>query len=97
MIKKTQKLSFRFEVDQSVRIEELNRDTIIGIGDQHAQFAYRLPRKIKRRFNEYFRRMGKAHRCAPMLFAAAIVLSLRKSKKMLPRLLLTPNTLVMKV
>lgn len=71
----------KLEVDQSVRIEELNRDTIIGIGGKDFQRSYRLPRKIKRYFNEQFRRHGKQKRCAPSLFAAAVVLALSKSEQ----------------
>lgn len=69
----------KFEVDQSVRIEELNRDTAIGIGSKDVQRAFILPRKVKRHFNKHFRRLGKPRQCASTLFAASIVIALQKS------------------
>ncbi len=69
-----------FDVDQSVRVEELNRDTIIGIGSKSKQYSFRLSRKTKRFFNEYFRKLGQPRYCAPVVFAAAVILSLRKTK-----------------
>lgn len=71
----------KLEVDQSVRIEELNRDTIIGVGNSRIQYAALLPRKVKRHFNEEFRRQGKPHRCGPTVFAAAVILALSSCGK----------------
>ena len=69
------------EVDQAVRIEELNRDTIIGVGSKDQQHAFRLSRKTKRFLNEYFRKLGKPRQGAPIVFAAVVILALRKSNK----------------
>lgn len=74
------KKQFRFDVDQSVRIEELNRDSVIGIANSDRSLAYVIPRKTKRYFNELFRRQGKPRQCAPAIFAASIVASLRLGK-----------------
>ncbi len=68
----------RFEVDQSVKIEQLNQDTVIGIANKKVSIAYVIPRKIKRHFNEHFRKLGQPKKCAPTLFAAAIVAILKK-------------------
>ena len=69
----------KVEVDQSIRIEQLNQDTIIGIGTNRMEFACRLPAKIKRHYNERFRRIGKPRFCAPMVFAAAVIVAINKS------------------
>jgi len=70
----------RLEIDQSVRIEELNRNTVIGITNGINGVSYIIPRKAKRHFNEQFRREGKPRQCAPTIFAVAIVTSLQLLK-----------------
>lgn len=70
----------RYELDQSVRIEELNRDTVIGIGSKEERHAFVLPRKVKRRLNEAFRLQGQPKKCAPSVFAVAIVIAFRKAE-----------------
>ncbi len=72
--------SLRFEVDQSIRIEETNKDTVIGISNKQISIAMILPRKTKRHFMEDFRRRGISKRFGPVLFAVAIIATLKKSK-----------------
>ncbi len=71
---------YRFEVDQSVKIEQLNQDTILGVANKKMSISYVISRKTKRHFNEYFRRQGQPKKCAPTIFAAAIVIALKKEK-----------------
>ncbi len=78
MKSRPQQKQFRFEVDQSVRIEELNRDTVIGAANKDKSIAMILPRKVKRHFNEDFRRLGKPRQFAPLLFAGGIVILFQK-------------------
>lgn len=80
----------RFEVDQSIRIEETNRDTVIGIANKHHGVAVLLPRKIKRHFMEDFRRRGISKRFGPTLFAAGIIATLKQSK-------LNPSSLILDI
>ncbi|MFH1354514.1 MAG: hypothetical protein ABIH36_04530 [bacterium] len=75
---KTQKL-YRFEVDQSVRIEELNRDTIIGLANEEHAFTFKVPRGVKRRLYETFRREGKPKLFGPRVFASAVALTIVRS------------------
>jgi len=70
----------KLEVDQSVRIEELNRDTILGIAGSGVEFNYIIPRKVKRQFYEAFRAHGLQKRFAPVLFAGAIAAMLEKAQ-----------------
>jgi len=72
---------YPFDVDQSVRIEELNRDTTIGIGNKSCQYSFRVSRKTKRFFNEYFRKHGQPRYCAPIVFSAVVIVALRKTKE----------------
>ncbi len=80
----------KLEIDQSVRIEELNRDTIIGLANKTTSFAIILPRKIKRHFNEEFRRHGLSKRLGSVLFAASIVAACKIVK-------LIPDSLIIDV
>ncbi|MBU3901415.1 hypothetical protein KKF25_02115, partial [Patescibacteria group bacterium] len=75
----TQKL-LRFEIDQSVRIEELAKDTIIGIANKEISFALRISRHLKRQLKEMFRQAGQPKYFAPKVFAATIVAGLMKMK-----------------
>lgn len=53
---------------------------MIGIASRNHSLAFIVPRKTKRHFNEYFRRLGQPRKCAPSLFAASIVVALQISK-----------------
>ena len=70
---------YRFEVDQSIRIEELARDTIIGIANQEQQFTLIVPSRVKRRVRETFRRSGKPKLAGPYIFAASVVCAVKKA------------------
>ncbi|MFH1353995.1 MAG: hypothetical protein ABIH36_01785 [bacterium] len=74
---KTQKL-YRFEIDQSVRIEELNRDSTIGIANKDHSYTISLSRRVKRRLHEHFRRQGKSKQFGPHTFAAGIICALQE-------------------
>ncbi|MEK7527375.1 MAG: hypothetical protein AAB537_03130, partial [Patescibacteria group bacterium] len=74
---KKQKL-YRFEVDQSVRIEELSRDSVVAVANKEQEFSAIIPRKLKRRLYEATRREGGAVKFfAPRLFAQSIIAILR--------------------
>ena len=70
---------YRFQVDQSVRLEELNKDTIIGLANEEHAFTLRVPRGVKRRLHGSFRREGKPQLFGPRVFAAAVALTISKS------------------
>ena len=76
--KKKQKL-FRFEIDQSVRVEELNKDTIIGLANIEFSYTAVISAKVKRKLYEVYRLQGKRKQFAPRVFAAAIVATMQKS------------------
>lgn len=68
----------KIEIDQSIRIEQLNRDTVIGLGGLQLQYAAVVPRKLKRHYKEEFRRRGISRQFAPTIFAAAIAATLEQ-------------------
>lgn len=78
MTKNLQKL-FRFEMDQSVRFEELNRDTVVALANRDHSFTLRVPIRIKRQLHDQFRRSGKIRQFAPRTFKAAIMLCLQNA------------------
>lgn len=71
---------YRFEVDQSVRIEELIKDTIIGLANKEQGFTLVLPVSVKRKLHEQFRREGKPKQFGWKIFAAAVTVTVRKSQ-----------------
>lgn len=70
----------KLEVDQSIRIEQFNRDSIIGLGNSVMQYTALVPRKVKRHFMEEMRRRGRPRQFPPTLFAVSIVASLQACK-----------------
>lgn len=70
---------FRFEVDQSIRIEEMNRDSYVALANSEFSFTLKIPRRVKRRVREVFRRQGKPKMFAPYTFAVVIILAINKS------------------
>lgn len=71
---------FKFELDQSGRVEELNRPTVIGIANKEFSYALRVKSKVKKNLWELFRRSGKTKRFGPVVFEALVILAVRKSQ-----------------
>ena len=69
----------KIEIDQSGRIEETNRDTVIGFSNDR-QFSVCIPARVKRQLLEVFRRRGKPKLFKYKVFALGIVILLRRSK-----------------
>ncbi len=67
------------EIDQSGRIEETNRDTIIAFSNEE-QFSVRIPARVKRQLLEVFRRRGKPDLFKYKTFALGVSILLQKSK-----------------
>ncbi len=67
------------EVDQSVRIEELTKDTIVGIANKEVSFTIIVSKRTKRVLLEMFRVCGKPKKFAPYVFAAAIGLGIKQA------------------
>jgi hypothetical protein len=79
LLNKSKKIVKKLEIDQSVRIEELNKDTILGIANKEARFTVIVPKKAKRALYEKFRCQGKPKKFAPYVFAISISEALRKA------------------
>ena len=67
----TQKL-YRFEVDQSVKIEEFTKDTIVAVANEDHSVAVSVPRKVKQALRATLRQ-NQPQRFNAAVFAAAIV------------------------
>jgi len=62
----------KVEVDQSVRVEELKRDTILAVANKEFQYATRFPVHLKRQLYELFRLSGMRKKFGPWVFAVAV-------------------------
>jgi hypothetical protein len=69
-----------FEIDQSGRIEETQRDTVIAIANRRIQVSIRVPRKVKRKLKLIYRKQNRPKIFAVRTFASSIALLIRKSK-----------------
>jgi len=49
----------KYEVDQSGRIEETNRHTIIAIANKEYSYAVKIDSKLKRIIQRKFQKIGK--------------------------------------
>lgn len=52
-------LKMKYEVDQSGRIEETNRLTIISIANNDYSYSVKIDSKIKKLLQDKFKRLGK--------------------------------------
>lgn len=71
---------FRFEADQSVRVEELTDDTVIAIANNESERAIVITSRVKRRLLEHYRCLGKPKKFAPHVFAAGLILLIVNSE-----------------
>jgi len=66
----------KIEINQSNKIEQTNKDTIIGLSNQKA-FTILINRKIKRKLQEEFRKQGKPRLFVYRTFIAGVVLLIK--------------------
>jgi len=71
---------FRFEVDQSIRVEELTDNTVIAVANNENQRTIVIGSRVKRRILEYYRRIGKPKKFAPHIFVAGMILLIKDSE-----------------
>ncbi|MBU3905671.1 hypothetical protein KKC83_03160 [Patescibacteria group bacterium] len=76
--KQNQKL-YRFEVDQSIRIEQYTKDTIIAIANAENEFSVVIPRKVKQILRDDLRQYNPK-KFTPIMFASGIVSAIEQSK-----------------
>ncbi len=69
-----------WEIDQSGRIEETQRNTIIAIADKDFAFSVCLKSRTKRKIQKIFRALGKPKLFAIRTFACCLVVLVRKAK-----------------
>ncbi len=66
----------RVEINQSNKIEQTNKDTIIGISNDRA-FTILIKSRIKRKLQEEFRKQGKPRLFVYRTFIASVVLAFK--------------------
>ncbi|MEK9165313.1 MAG: hypothetical protein AAB525_00430 [Patescibacteria group bacterium] len=64
------------EIDQSIKIEQISRDTIIAFSNS-ISYAVTVPAKAKKQIKQQFRILGKPHLFYYRTFAAAVVLLIK--------------------
>lgn len=67
------------EVDQSIKVERTNQDTIIGIATKGKEFTAAIPGKVKRQLQIEFGRAGQPRLFVYRTFITAVVITLQKS------------------
>ena len=67
------------EINQSNKIEQTNKDSIIGLANEET-FTVLLKRKIKRRLQEDFRKRGRPRLFVYRTFIASVVLLIKYAK-----------------
>ncbi|MEK7500182.1 MAG: hypothetical protein AAB649_06270 [Patescibacteria group bacterium] len=72
-MKKITVIRMRIEIDQSVKIEQLSRDTIIALSND-IEFTVTISSKIKRKLQQEFRTLGKQKLFRYRTFMAGVVL-----------------------
>jgi hypothetical protein len=69
----------KVEVNQSNKIEQTNKDTIIGLADDET-FTILIKAKIKRKLQEEFKKQGKPGLFVYRTFIAGVILALRHAQ-----------------
>lgn len=69
-----------FEIDQSGRIEETNRDTVIAIANSKLQYSLQISAKLKRDLQKKYKSIDKPKLFSYKTFAIAISLLVKRSK-----------------
>lgn len=68
------------EIDQSGRIEETQRNTVIALAGKNFSFSALFKRTIKRKIKKIFQLQGKPKLFAIRTFACVLVLLIKKTK-----------------
>jgi len=69
----------RIEINQSIKIEQTNKDTIIGLSNK-TTFTILINMRTKRKLQEEFRKQGKPRLFVYRTFIAGVILAFRYAK-----------------
>jgi hypothetical protein len=67
-----------YEIDQSGKVEDTSKDTVICIANKQKQYVILLPRHEKRRLQSYFREKGEIRNFVIIVFSILIAHTIRK-------------------
>lgn len=73
-------IDMKYEVDQSGRIEETNRHTIISVASKDYSYTLKIDSKIKRLIQKKFQNIGKPKMFGIYGFVSGLIILLKKSK-----------------
>lgn len=69
----------KYDVDQSVKIEQTNKDTIISIANKEYSCTLKIDSKIKQSIQKYFNKIKKPKVFAVYLFTSGLIILIKKS------------------
>lgn len=70
----------KYEIDQSGRIEETKRHTILAIASKNYSYTIKIDSGTKRRLQTYFHKIGKPKMFGVYGFTVGLVILIKKSK-----------------
>ena len=69
----------KYEVDQSAKIEQTNKDTVISIANKEYSYSIKINSKIKQSLQKYFNLIRKPKMFAVYLFTTGLIILIKKS------------------
>lgn len=75
------------EIDQSGRVEETNRSTIVALADKNNAFTIELPARVKIELLNVYRRLGKPKAFPVIVFSQLVFMTMLRSK-LFPKILI---------
>lgn len=70
----------KYEVDQSAKTEQTNRDTIISIANKELFYTLKISSRIKQSLQKYFNKIKKPKLFAVYVFTSGLILLIKQSK-----------------
>lgn len=70
----------KYEIDQSGRVEETNRHTIISVASESYSYSIKIDSKIKKLVQKKFQKLGKPKMFAVYGFIRGLIILLKKSR-----------------
>ncbi|MEK7168967.1 MAG: hypothetical protein AAB532_00435 [Patescibacteria group bacterium] len=70
----------KYEVDQSAKTEQTNKDTIISIANKDLFYTLKINSKIKQSLQKYFNKIKKPKLFAVYVFTSGLILLIKQTK-----------------